>query len=199
MRAISPVIATVIIVSVAIAISIAVALWLTGITSGFTQYENLQMYPPYAESGKYINTTLKVGTLPYWFFNFTVSKTQWWVLDTNYTGHISSSVNFIVGKVSTKGLAWKPANNTNGWVIIIQIKNTGSTTATIDNIFINDQPINQASGVVCYNGTGATLKPGTITQILIFLKEGPFTSGQSLSIRIHTASGRTYPGTVTLP
>jgi len=38
MRAISPVIATVIIVSVAIAIAVAVAFWMTGITGLFTRY-----------------------------------------------------------------------------------------------------------------------------------------------------------------
>ena len=49
MKAISPVIATVIIVAVAIAISIAVALWLTGIGGGFTTVENLQITYAYAE------------------------------------------------------------------------------------------------------------------------------------------------------
>jgi len=42
-KGINPAVATVIIVSIAIAISIAVAMYLTGITSGFTQTENLDI------------------------------------------------------------------------------------------------------------------------------------------------------------
>jgi len=48
MRAISPVIATVIIVSVAIAIAVAVAFWMTGITGLFTRYEKLEIVSAYA-------------------------------------------------------------------------------------------------------------------------------------------------------
>ena len=142
MRAISPVIATVIIVSVAIAISIAVALWLTGITSGFTQTEDLQIVSSYATA-------------------------------------ITTPVN--------------------GWNVTIEIKNTGTTAATIDNIFVNGIPANNANGVYWFNGTGTTIKPGGKATIIITLQQGPFTAGQMVNIKIHTASGRDYPTTVTLP
>ncbi len=139
MRAISPVIATVIIVSVAIAISIAVALWLTGITSGFTQTENLQIVSSYATAV------------------------------------------------------------TNGWNVTIVLKNTGTVAATIDNIFINGIPISNAQGVSWYNGTGTTIDPGKNVTIVIVLEQGTFSPGQMVNIKIHTASGRDYPTTVTLP
>ncbi len=48
MKAISPVIATVIIVAVAISISIAVALWITGLTSTFTGVEKLEIVNAHA-------------------------------------------------------------------------------------------------------------------------------------------------------
>jgi len=48
LKAISPVIATVIIVSVAIAIAVAVAFWMTGITGLFTRYEKLEIVSAYA-------------------------------------------------------------------------------------------------------------------------------------------------------
>jgi len=51
-RAISPVIATVIIVSVAIAIAVAVAFWMTGITGLFTRYEKLEVISAYATKSK---------------------------------------------------------------------------------------------------------------------------------------------------
>jgi len=47
LKAISPVIATVIIVSVAIAIAVAVAFWMTGITGLFTRYEKLEIVSAY--------------------------------------------------------------------------------------------------------------------------------------------------------
>ena len=43
LKTISPVIATVIIVSVAIAIAVAVAFWMTGITGLFSRYEKLEI------------------------------------------------------------------------------------------------------------------------------------------------------------
>ncbi len=45
MRAISPVIATIIIVAVAVALAIAVVGWIMGLWSGFTGTETLQIYP----------------------------------------------------------------------------------------------------------------------------------------------------------
>ncbi|RLG71959.1 MAG: DUF4352 domain-containing protein [Thermoprotei archaeon] len=63
-RAISPVIATVIIVSVAIAIAVAVAFWMTGITGLFTRYEKLEIISAYAESvdtpTNYFRITLRI-------------------------------------------------------------------------------------------------------------------------------------------
>jgi len=49
MKAISPVIATVIIVAVAITIAIATALWMTGLTGTFTRYERLEITYAYAD------------------------------------------------------------------------------------------------------------------------------------------------------
>jgi len=48
-KGISPVIATVIIVSVAIAIAVAVAFWMTGITGLFTRYERVEITNCYAD------------------------------------------------------------------------------------------------------------------------------------------------------
>ena len=58
MRAISPVIATVIIVSVAIAIAVAVAFWMTGITGLFTRYERLEIVSAYATGSQATGFTI---------------------------------------------------------------------------------------------------------------------------------------------
>lgn len=171
MKAISPVIATVIIVSVAIAISIAVALWLSGITTGFTQTENLQIVTGYAETVKISSNTSLSIPLNITINNQTQSLTGYNIL-VNYTG--------------------------DGWMITIQVKNTGTVSATIDNIFINGVPITNEQGVIAYKIDQTTINPGETTAIHILLGS-PFTHGQMVSIKIHTASGRDYPKTVTLP
>ena len=171
MKAISPVIATVIIVSVAIAISIAVALWLTGITSGFTQTENLQIVSSYAETATISSNTSLTPPLNITINGQTQSPTGYTIL-ANYTG--------------------------SGWVVNITVKNTGTVSATIDNIFINGIPISNEKGVIAYKIDSKTINPGDTTAIHILLGS-PFTHGQMVSIKIHTASGRDYPKTITLP
>lgn len=171
MKAISPVIATVIIVSVAIAISIAVALWLSGMVGGFTQTENLQILTGYAEPVEiYANTSLPQP------LNITINNQNktlsGYTVLANYTG--------------------------SGWTITIQVKNTGTVSATIDNIFVNGIPISNEQGVIAYMIDDKTITPGETTTIHILLGS-PFTHGQMVNIKIHTASGRDYPKTITLP
>ncbi len=96
---------------------------------------------------------------------------------------------------------------TDSWTVHIKIKNTGTKAATIDGIFINNKPGNLDNANI---DTGSwTLNPGTEAEITFSLN-GPsgtataivddtFTSGQTVSIVIHTASGGQYPASVTLP
>jgi len=203
MRAISPVIATVIIV--AIAISIAVALWLTGITSGFTQTENLQIVSSYAQVGNYYNFTVNNTKPLNYTLLFGVGNYYWGLYTNNWTSFNLTYPNVAKATINVTNLvhgsSWFPSKNgTDGWVIRIMIKNTGTVQATIDNIFINNVPLSNAAGVVCYNGTSASIASGKELQILIFLESGThFSSGQMVNIKIHTASGRDYPTTITLP
>ena len=54
-RAVSPVIATIIIVAVAIVMSIAVAYWMLGLVGTFTRYEKLEIITMYAERVNDVN------------------------------------------------------------------------------------------------------------------------------------------------
>jgi archaeal type IV pilus assembly protein PilA len=56
LKAVSPVIATIIIVAIAITMSIAVAYWLLGLGSSFTKYEKVEFVTGYTDSigGKYV-------------------------------------------------------------------------------------------------------------------------------------------------
>ena len=96
----------------------------------------------------------------------------------------------------------------NKWTIHITIKNTGTKTVTIDQIFINNQPATEkvytsTSAPQSSIGTGSslsvTLDPGENITLVIDLQSNSYTPGQTISIVIHTASGGQYPATVTLP
>jgi len=205
-RGISPVIATVIIVSFAIAIAVAVAFWMTGITGLFTRYERVEITNCYAD----------------------------W--DSTY----------------------------NCWLVVIQLRNSGSDDATIDEIFINGRPHAAITGLYdeyiwYFNGkttvtldvsdntitiqdtdpnlsfspfdfdNGIPLKAGEEMTIVIIMpgpgfsqvftgsitiqndastpdtetvsspSEIDFKHGASIEIKLHTAAGKEYPKTVVLP
>lgn len=152
MKAVSPVIATVIIVAVAIVLAITVALWITGITTTFTGFERLEIVNAYST----YNTT------------------------------------------------------TSNWNIRITIKNTGTRQATIDSIFINDQPLTSRNIMYRINNGSINTKPADNLNIIVDTgnivvlwfdlntNEG-YTNGQTISIIIHTSSGGRYPVTITLP
>jgi len=186
-KAISPVIATVIIVSVAIAIAVAVAFWMTGITGLFTRYEKLEVVNAYAIAN-------------------------------------SSSV-------GTSGFS---AKNEKVWAIVLTVKNTGTSDATLDALFINGKPFEvfentslinataltsenftglPSTGVVKVTSSSAkkpgdwTLPGGTyslpvgkqVTLVIPIASGDGFSSGQIVEVKIHTAAGNEYPKSVQLP
>ena len=99
------------------------------------------------------------------------------------------------------------------WTIHIIVKNTGTKPVTIDGIFINGKAGDIAKinyDIDGKSGTGQfTLKPGERAEITFNLnsadtnEDSPsqedFSSGQTVSIVVHSASGGQYPATVTLP
>ena len=168
-RAISPVIATVIIVSVAIAIAVAVAFWMTGITGLFTRYEKLEIVTAYAL--------------------------------------VSAS------------------DGTDYFYVILNVRNTGTTSTTIDNIFINGIPLGSLNAVdnnVKVAARSAAITDPTATELsynttisysidsgeelwisinLGAVNNNPngFTHGQIVEVKLHTAAGNEYPKSVQLP
>jgi len=108
--------------------------------------------------------------------------------------------------------AYATGNQTDGWTIILQVKNVGTTDATIDNIFINGKPFNANVTVkedtkyenVTIGTKSIPLPTGASKTILINITSsvqniGTFTSGQMVEVKLHTASGKEYPKQVTLP
>jgi len=163
-RALSPVIATVILISVTIVVAVSVAYWMGSIASGYTTFEQIELPTVYARY--YSNLDL----------------------DGN------SSV------------------NDPGWKVTIMLKNTGSADATVDNIFLNGIPLDDYSSgwMLGYTGgsnttsfptSGISVTKGSTVTLYLYLNstvEG-CSSGTTIDIKIHTASGRDYPTHVKLP
>ena len=87
------------------------------------------------------------------------------------------------------------------WEINLKVKNTGTADATIDEIFINGKPASSAGATVNPSVGGGhtyTLSAGTEATFKITIGTG-FTSGQSIEVKVHTASGQEYPKLVNLP
>jgi flagellin-like protein len=99
------------------------------------------------------------------------------------------------------------ADTTNGgWNINLTVKNTGTTTATIDNILINGKPYTTYGNTVTVEvnntnlSSSVSIKAGESVPVVVKLSSNKeFSSGMSVEVRIHTAAGQEYPRTVVLP
>ena len=149
-KAVSPVIATVILVAVAITVAVAVAYWMGGIAGQYTKFE----------------------------------------------------------KVEIKGV--EVTTDTDGnWIVALTVKNSGTATATLESVYVNK--------VVCTNGSAPTAAVDTITSDLSYssaaqltsgdeqtfnvwvgVNYGTLSSGTTVNINIHSASGMDYPKLVEL-
>jgi hypothetical protein len=152
-KAVSPVIATIIIVAIAITMSIAAVYWLLGLSGSFTRFDKVEFPTAYA--------------------------------DTEDNGNFTLTLN---------------------------LKNTGSATATIteDNILYNGKP------AVAYNATGAlfapwcdsptvVMNPGDASTVVISLigsandPASPWKPGMTVEVTLHSTGGKDYPKAITLP
>lgn len=167
-RALSPVIATVILVSVTIVVSVSVAYWMGTIASGYTAFEQIELPTAYA------------------------------AFDADIF------------------------NNAGGWNITIELKNTGSADATIDNVFLNAKPLKAYDSGTIFLSDGTTTWDTSTKLASIFISvtkgsaktlslqvqqynaTGPSgvegcTSGTRIDLKMHSAAGRDYPVQVKLP
>ncbi|MEM3503002.1 MAG: hypothetical protein QW134_02135 [Nitrososphaeria archaeon] len=90
----------------------------------------------------------------------------------------------------------------NSWTIYLSVKNTGSMDSTITEIFINGKPYTVAGGTLIGASLPSYMPVGssrTITISVITSNSSPYTSGQTIEVKIHTATGAEYPKAVVLP
>jgi len=90
-----------------------------------------------------------------------------------------------------------------GWLITLELKNTGSATATITHLFINDVPV-PATGAATWAGTdiivtdliaaGLPITAGApvTVKIWIDLGYGSLSSGTTINVKLHSAGGMDY-------
>jgi len=153
-KAISPVIATVILVAVAITVAVGVSYWMSGIAGQYTAFEKIEISTGYSE---------KVDDG-----------------DPNYV--------FL------------------GWQVTLELKNTGSTTASLTRVFVNDIALldvdygetapkwvdDGLATSLLYAGT--TIESGDTKTVYIYIDDtfGTLSSGTTVNVKVHSAGGMDY-------
>lgn len=149
-RAVSPVIATVILVAVAITVAVAVSYWMSGISSQYTQFEKVE-----------IQTAICTLDIP------------------------------------------------GNWIIEVKLKNSGSKSSTLTNVFVNDVEVDGGVGGTGYDEIGPTASAITTSLTLITpfsipsgasdtvtiwvgAGYGTLSSGTTVNLKIHSAGGMDY-------
>ena len=107
--------------------------------------------------------------------------------------------------------AYAQPDQQGGYDVILIVRNTGSATATIDDIYVNGVPegrtnyqiqglSNGASCTIGANAVNATCTPGQGVRIIVeTTPAGEFASGVTYEIAVHTATGKLYPQSVQIP
>jgi len=180
-RAVSPVIATVVLVAVTITVAVAVSYWMSGIASQYTAFEKVEIQSGYSD--------IQPG---------------------------------------------------GGWVISLVMKNSGSATANLITVFVNDEPVelystldptsglitaatlntftktdsHTATGILEGEATGTnipdtglaiesgktaevisestTVGETNVDSVQVYIGSGLFSSGTTINIKIHSAGGMDY-------
>jgi len=164
-KALSPVIATVILISVTIVVAISVAYWMSTISSSYTVFEQIEMPTSYAE---YFNDNVYPGAGP-------------------------------------------------GWNVTVQLKNTGSADAVINNIYLNEKPVYTYKSDGNYNINITVVEDSYTVEFdnneVISVPKGDSKTviisiladtegcdhGVRVDFKFHSASGKDYPSLVKLP
>jgi len=154
-KALSPVIATVILVAVTIVVAVSVAYWMGSIASSYTAFEQIDIPTSYPE--------------------------------------------------------W----NTTGWKVHVELKNSGSADATINNIFLNQKPLKDyLAGNIEVNYTmpdgsykiadlqsiGISIHKGSTVKVIVYIAdvtEG-CSHGTNVNLKLHSAAGYDYTTQVKL-
>ena len=173
-RAVSPVIATVILIAVAVALGIAVAFWASGLTSSFSKYEKLGVNTQYAVSG--VPSTVSCGA----------NDVCWTV---NLGGQNTGSSDATITQIQINGVPYSLKNSTSPSLTWISWRSfSGSTTNKGTNTL--SVPSGYSFSIALVLDSGST-SPS--------INGKNFASGQTIQVTIITAAGNNYPASIVLP
>ncbi len=88
-----------------------------------------------------------------------------------------------------------------GWDITLELKNTGTATASLIGVFVNDVPVTMGEGTVAAGicgtsipATGTAIDSGESVTIYVYISDTyeSLTSGTTVNIKIHSAGGMDY-------
>ena len=172
-RAVSPVIATVILIAVAVALGIAVAFWASGLTSSFSKYEKLGISTQYATLGFTNPGTNNPSTCTSNCWNVTLG------------GQNTGSSDATITQIQIDGVPYPVSNSSSNFVYWYYVSgsskvypSSGSTQLSV--------PSGDSFYISLYLGSGS-------------VPSKSFSSGQTIQVTIITAAGNNYPASIVLP
>jgi len=233
-KALSPVIATVILVAVTIVVAVSVAYWMGTIASSYTAFEQIELPTSYPEwkqdlmtkqiTGEVVGTGDGTTTVFYLDMIPVVSGSEVVKVDgMPKTRTTDYAIDYATGKITFTTAPAVGAQVTadytgtlDGWKVNIELKNSGSADATINNIFLNQKPLKDypagsiklfvSDDVVPSNeqplsNIAISVKKGTNQKIVIHIREDTegCSHGTNINFRLHSAAGQDYPTQVKLP
>ena len=183
-KAVSPVIATIIIVAVAIVMSIAVAYWMLGLAGTFTRYEKLEFQSAYATSAQ---VTIENDTDDV-IFSYNNNGSAYVIkVRLKNTGTAAATLAMIF----INGVPWDDLDGALFQSLTTQESNYESSN-NVANATYDSDTYNKLT-------TQNTLEPGETVEGIIVLDPDEWTSGMTVEVMIQTAAGNQYPKSVTLP
>jgi hypothetical protein len=229
-RAMSIVISTVIIIAISITMSIAVAFWAMGVGNSFTKFEKLEFVSIYADTTTNQATAAINGVNNGAITSIVVTNGGSGYLATpaviitggggngarataTVSNGIITSINIPINgggngysltNPPTVTIAAPVTTTLPSFPIYIQLKNTGSAAATINNVFLDGKPfsvVGATTNLVSGSAQSTVLQVGQRrNDFYILLPLGTtWNSGDYVEVEIQTSAGRQYSNTVLLP
>jgi hypothetical protein len=230
-KAMSIVISTVIIIAISITMSIAIAFWAMGVGNSFTRFEKIEFVSIYVDSttnqatAALSSVNASGGITGIMVTNvgsgYTVIPSVSIVNNVNGSGATARvtglSNGIITGiTITNAGTGYSMQNPPTitiappavtavpSFPIYIQLKNTGSAAATINNVFLDGKPfsvVGATTNLISGSAQSTVLQVGQRrNDFYIYLPMGStWSSGDYVEIEIQTSAGRQYSNTVLLP
>jgi hypothetical protein len=228
-KAMSIVISTVIIIAISITMSIAIAFWAMGIGNSFTKFEKLEFVSIYVDTatnpaaaavstisanGRITSISVTNGGSGYLATPAVTitggggSGAQAQAVISNGVVQRINMINqgsgYSITNPPTVTIAPPGGSAIPSFPIYIQLKNTGSAAATINNVFLNDKPFNvvgATTNLISGSAQSTVLQVGQRRNDFYILLPmgGTWSSGDYVDVIIQTTAGRQYSNTVLIP